>query len=77
MDSSLGCSSGLFVKSFIKVAQQPEKCEQIRSWQLNMIIVTCHDSLPPSRRSSHVKSDNARLIIKHTPLSPLTIGTCA
>ena len=26
--------------------------------------------LPPSRRGSHVMSDNARAIIQHTPLSP-------
>ena len=35
-------------------------------------IIIYHDFLPPSRKGSHVKSDYAHTIIKHTPRSPNT-----
>ena len=48
-----------------------------------IIIIICHDFLPPSRMGSHVKSDYSRTIIKHSPLCPYTrhlrldISSCA
>ena len=35
-------------------------------------IIIYHDFFPPSRRGSHVKSDFAHTIIKHSPLSKYT-----
>ena len=47
---------------------------RIHMWHtlIIIIIIIYHDFLPPSRRCSHVKSDYAHTIIKHTPLSPYT-----
>ena len=39
-------------------------------------MIICHDFLPQSRRSSHVKSDYACTIIKHSLLSPFTRHLC-
>ena len=37
-----------------------------------IIIIIYHDFLPPTRRGSHVKSDNTH-IHQHTPLNPYII----
>ena len=37
----------------------------------------CHDFLPPPRRGSHVKSDNAHTQLSNTPLSPYAYLTTA
>ena len=44
--------------------------------QYYFIIIIFVDIFPPSRRGSHAKSDYARTITHHTPLSPYTRLLC-
>ena len=63
--------SQYFVAPVLMVVALWVLCTYYKVWGINYKIIY-PDFLPPPRRGSHVKSDNTRSIIQHTPLSPYT-----
>ena len=56
----------LNIRRSSKSSCQPENNTRLGAALVLIIIITCHDILPPSRRVSHVKSDYARTNTQHT-----------